>query len=51
MSDEKLVKLDGQDVTVQAVREKIQEVNPNNNGKKVVEVAPGEFKTLTRLQE
>jgi hypothetical protein len=49
--DDKKVTLDGQEVTVDVVREKIQEVNPENNGKKIVEIAPGVFKTLQRLQE
>lgn len=49
--DDKKVTLDGQEVTVDVLREKIQEVNPENNGKKIVEIAPGVFKTLQRLQE
>ena len=48
---EPIVKLDEQEVTHTQLMQKIQEVNDHPTGKKIVEVSPGVWKTLTRLQE
>jgi hypothetical protein len=44
------VKLDEQEITQTQLMQKIREINDQPTGQKIVEVAPGVWKTLTRLQ-
>jgi hypothetical protein len=46
--DKITVKLDGNDISIEQLQEKQNSSKPNE---KIVEKAPGEFKTLKRLQE
>jgi hypothetical protein len=43
------VKLDEQEVDIAVLHQRIQEVEAEKTGKKIVEVTPGVWKTLTRL--
>jgi hypothetical protein len=47
---EETVKLDEVKITKTELTEKLIEINDKPTGKKIVEVAPGVWKTLTRLQ-
>lgn len=48
LQEEKKIQLDGKEVTLQELNEAKQKTQ---NPLRIVEVSPGEYKTLTRLQE